>query len=360
MSRVAYPVRVVGTGLLGTSIALGLRCHGVTVTLADASPTNVALAVDLGAGQAAGTPTDPVPGLIVVAVPPDVTAQVAATELTAHPTAVVTDIASVKAPILDALRATGADLTRYVGSHPMAGRERGGPLAARADLFQGRPWVVCHHSEATSEATRMLDDLALDLGASLVTLPAAEHDAAVALVSHVPHLLSALMARRLVDGSDEALALAGPGVRDVTRVAASAPDLWVQILSANAGPVRDILIAARDDLGALVEALDHPTAPGARHALAAYLAGGNAGTERLPGKHGTRKAFTSIVVAVDDRPGELARLLTEIGEIGVNLEDVRLEHAPGRLVGLAEIAVVPETAAGLRDALAARDWRVVG
>ncbi|WP_394551711.1 prephenate dehydrogenase [Agromyces sp. MMS24-JH15] len=357
-SRLTGPVRVVGAGLLGTSVALGLRQRGVDVILADASPTHVALAVDLGAGRPASP--DDRPELVVVAVPPDVTAAVVAAELAAFPDAIVTDVASVKAGILAELRERGADVSRYLGSHPLAGRERGGPLAARADLFAGRPWVVAAHDDISYKRASAVDDLILDLGATLVEMTPEEHDRGVALISHVPQVVSSLMARRFIDATEASLGLAGQGVRDVTRVAASDPDLWVQILGANAVSVRDILVAYRDDLDRFIDALADPGATGARRRIAEELAGGNTGVERLPGKHGTDKRFTTVIVMVDDRPGQLARLLAEIGEIGVNLEDLRLEHSPGRQVGLAEIAVLPEAASRLTTELAARGWRIAG
>ena len=357
-SRLIGPVRIVGVGLLGASIGLGLRSRGIEVILSDASPTHVAIAVDLGAGRVAQPGDDP--QLIVVAVPPDVTASVVAAELAEFPDAIVTDVASVKAGILDALRDTGADISRYIGSHPLAGRERGGPLAARADLFAGRPWVVAAHDAITYQRAGAIDDLILDLGATLVEMTPEEHDRGVALISHVPQVVSSVMARRFIDAPNAALGLSGQGVRDVTRIAASDPDLWVQILGANATPVRDILLAYREDLDRFIDALADPTAPGARRKVAEELAGGNTGVERLPGKHGTDKRFTTVVVMVEDRPGELARLLAEIGEIGVNLEDLRLEHSPGRQVGLAEISVLPEAADRLTNELAERGWRIAG
>ena len=357
-SRLIGPVRVVGAGLLGTSVALGLRARGIDVVLADASPTHVAIAVDLGAGRVAG-PGD-APQLIVVAVPPDVTASVVASELAEFPEAIVTDVASVKAGILDALRDVGADVSRYIGSHPLAGRERGGPLAARADLFAGRPWVVAAHDDITYQRAGAIDALILDLGATLVEMTPEEHDRGVALISHVPQVVASIMARRFIDAPNSALGLAGQGVRDVTRIAASDPDLWVQILGANARSVRDILLAYRDDLDRFIDALADPSAPGARRKVAEELTGGNTGVERLPGKHGTDKRFTTVVVMVEDRPGELARLLAEVGEIGVNLEDLRLEHSPGRQVGLAEISVLPAAADRLTLELAERGWRIAG
>ena len=357
-SRLIGPVRVVGAGLLGTSIGLGLTARGIDVILADASPTNLSLAIDYGAGRAA-TPGD-APQLIVVCVPPDVTADIVARELEAFPDAIVTDVASVKLAPLTELRARGADVSRYIGSHPLAGRERGGPLAGRADLFIGRPWVVAAHDAISYQRATAIDDLILDLGATLVEMSPADHDNAVALVSHVPQVVSTLMARRLTDAPGSALNLAGGGVRDVTRVAASDPELWVQILGANPAPVRQILLALRDDLDRFIDALADPAAPGARRQVAEEIAGGNTGVARLPGKHGQDRRYSVITVMVDDTPGQLARLFNEIGEVGVNLEDLRLEHSPGAQIGLAEISILPEAVSRLTTELAARGWRIVG
>ncbi|SFR79567.1 prephenate dehydrogenase [Agromyces sp. CF514] len=357
-ARVAGPVRIVGVGLLGASIGLGLRAKGVEVVLADASPTHLAIAADYGAGRPA-TPDD-VPQLVVVCVPPDVTADVVAAELAANPTAIVTDVASVKLAIYDDLAARGADLSRYLGTHPMAGREVGGPMSGRADLFVGRPWVVAAHEGISYRDASVIDDLILDLGATLIELTPEQHDRAVALVSHVPQVVSTLMARRLIDAPHASVNLAGQGIRDVTRVAASDPELWVQILGQNASPVIEILRGYREDLDRFISALDDLDAPGARRRIAEELFGGNTGVERLPGKHGVDRRYASLIVMVDDRPGQLAKLFNDVGDAGVNLEDLRLEHSPGAQVGLAEISVLPEVLERLTDELAARGWRIAG
>jgi prephenate dehydrogenase len=353
--RLAGPVRIVGTGLLGTSIGLALRERGVDVILDDVSPASLDLAIDYGAGRHAGSADEP--ELVIVCVPPDVTARVVAAELAAHPAAIVTDVASVKVAPLDELRAAGADISRYIGSHPMAGRERSGAISARADLFIGRPWVIA--SEA-SGGSALVEQLALDLGAQPIQMSAGEHDRNVALVSHAPQLVSTLLARRLGGAADSAVSLAGQGLRDTTRIASSDPELWVQILGANAAPVAEVLRALRTDLDAVLVALDDPTAPGARRTLAETLAGGNAGVARIPGKHGQANHFSQIVVKVDDKPGELARLLTDIGAAGVNMEDLRLEHSPGAQIGLAEIAVLPEVEERLASELESRGWKIAG
>ena len=194
----------------------------------------------------------------------------------------------------------------------------------------------------------------------------AEHDEAVALVSHVPQLLASLTAARLGGAPPAALALSGQGLRDVTRIAASDPELWTQILGANAAAVAEVLLAVRTDLDQTLAALDalaaeSATVParGARGTVADLVARGNAGQQRIPGKHGApHTAYAAVPVLVPDRPGELARLLHDVGAAGVNLEDLRLEHSQGQPVGLAEVMVLPGAAGTLAAALRANGWTV--
>ena len=362
------PVRIVGTGLLGASIGLALRALGVDVVLADPSRTTVLLARDVGAGRLPA-PDDAPPRLVVVAAPPDVTGEVVVAELAAHPQAVVTDVASVKGAVIAALRAAGADLTRYVGSHPMAGSERSGPTAARPDLFTGRPWVVVGTERSTGEAVLVVRDLVTDLGATPVLLDAGLHDEAVAVVSHVPQIAASLVAARLRDADPAALDLAGQGLRDVTRIAAGDPALWTSILTANAGAVLPVLQALRSDLDEVIGALGQVAAAaraegaggGALGVLAATIAAGNAGVSRIPGKHGgVRRAYDVVTVLVPDRPGELARLLADMGAAGINLEELAIEHAPRQPVGLASLAVLRGLGSELETELTARGWRVAG
>jgi prephenate dehydrogenase len=354
--RLSGQVRIVGTGLLGASIGLRLTSLGSDVILDDVSPSSVGLAVDLGAGRVAQS--DDAPVLIVVAVPPDVTADVIQAELARFPEAVVTDVASVKLTPLHQLQDRGVSLVNYIGSHPLAGRERGGAISAVGDLFMGRPWVVCRDEETPAWALAVVEDLALDVGAVPIEMSPEDHDAAVGLVSHVPQIVSSLMAKQLAAASDDAVRLAGQGVRDVTRIAASSPELWIQILSANRDAVVGILENFARDLEAMTTALRDMDAPGARRVLAEELAGGNAGVSRLPGKHGERRRFASITVLVDDKPGQLAKLLTEVGELNINLEDMRLDHAEGAQLGMVEFSVLPDVAEGLMADLELRGWRV--
>ncbi len=361
-------VAVVGAGLIGTSVALALRERGTEVLLSDRDPATLALAVELGAGRPLpdepGEPAEPV-DVAVLAVPP---AAVGRTLLEAQKRGLArfyTDVASVKTrPVMDAVD-LGCDLRSYVPGHPLAGRERSGPAAARADLFLGRPWALCPTEATSAEAVEAVTALVRACGAELHRVDPVEHDEAVALVSHGPHVVSAAVAARLKDAPSIALDLAGQGVRDVTRIAASDPALWLDILSANAAPVAEVLDAVAGDL-ALAAAMLRATSsaePDVAEVITQkvgdLLARGNTGRARIPGKHGGgQPQYTHVQVVIPDRPGELARIFEAAGDAGVNIEDVSIEHSPGLPVGVADLSVQPEAAEPLAAALRARGWSV--
>jgi len=357
-------VRIVGTGLIGTSLGIALVQGGFAVSLDDPSPTAAALARDLGAGDLA-VDTASAPDVVVVAAPPDVVADVVAAELARWPLAVVTDVASVKGVVLAALRDSGADLSRYVGSHPMAGREKSGAMAAQSDLFEGRSWVVAPATEASVDAVEMVRQIAEAAGSVVLVMTPDEHDAAVAAVSHVPQIVASLVASRLRDLPTGAVALSGQGIRDVTRIAASDPGMWTQILAGNAPAVRGVLESLAAELAAVLEALRHLEADpdagsvGARAVLARAVAHGNAGYALIPGKHGAAPTtYATVIVVIPDEPGALGRLLHDVGEAGVNMEDLHLEHGIGQPFGLAELSVMPATVQPLIAALSSLGWPV--
>lgn len=349
-------VLVAGTGLIGTSVALALRSQDVEVWLADRDPAVAALAAALGAGTVADDGTPQV-DLAVVAAPPASVPGVLADLQKRGAARAYTDVSSTKGALQRALEGAGADPATFVGGHPLAGRERSGPEAARTDLFEGRPWVLTP-SEATDAGVLILaQELVRRCGATPVLMDPDAHDRAVALVSHAPQVLASLAGARLVDASDDAVTLAGQGLRDVTRIAASDPGLWSEILHGNAGPVADVLDAVAADLQAVVQELRAD--PPSSGAVAAVLGAGNTGRARLPGKHGQPPArYTAVPVLVPDRPGELARLFADVGEAGINIEDVQIEHSIGQPVGLASLAVRPARAEDLVAALRSRGWDV--
>lgn len=358
-SRTTGQVHIVGSGLLGTSIGLGLTNLGVDVSLEDSSPAVLSLAKDFGAGRALNKEDNV--ALVIVCVPPDVAAETISSAIKRFPEAVVTDVASVKSSILTEVTASGAELSHYVGSHPMAGREKGGALSGRPDLFVGRPWVITVEENTSSQAVNVVEQLALDLGATPIRMTAQEHDHAVALISHAPQVISSLLAARLSVADDSDLALAGQGVRDTTRIAASDPKLWLQILSANATELLPVLKDFETDLATVIHALEQVDSLGSLAKLGKALEAGNQGIARLPGKHGSRNtSYASIVVMIDDKPGELARLLNEIGSAGLNIEDLKLDHATGAQVGLVELSVLPGIEAKLVETLKSNGWRLAG
>jgi prephenate dehydrogenase len=343
------PIEVIGAGLLGASVGLAARRAGLDVVLSDESSDHLRTASGMGAGRPR-TAADR-PQLVVVAVPPDHLGEVIAEALRASD-AVVTDVGSVKSGPLAAV-ADVPGVERYVGGHPMAGSERSGPLAASAALFDGRPWAVTPHESSDPAAVDLVEALARLCGAVPVRLSPVEHDRAVARTSHIPHLLAALAAGRLAGAPVDHLALSGQGVRDVTRVAAGDPEHYGQILAANSEAVLDLLTEVRDRLDVVIDAVSASD----RAALQTMLEEGVAGTLAIPGKHGgPTRPSRSVFVSVPDHPGELARLFADAGASEVNIEDVHIDHDPGRPVGLVELLVDEERAEHLLASLESRGW----
>ncbi|MDR1711952.1 MAG: prephenate dehydrogenase [Propionibacteriaceae bacterium] len=346
------PAVIIGTGLVGASLGMALSRAGIQVHLRDLVPAHVQVAASRGAG----TDAEPDPlgvRLVVAAAPPEALPSVIAAALAEFPNATVTDVGSVKGTILAQLRAHVSDLSRYVGSHPMAGSQASGPLTAKADLFADRTWVVTPHDTAAAHAVLDVNELVRIAGGRRVTMGAAHHDEAVAQVSHLPQLVSALMAGSLTEIPPEHLRLAGQGLRDVTRIAGSDPALWEQIIAANSAAVlRELAKLARR----LNDVVDHF---GDASAVAGLLEDGQRGRAALPGKHGmAQTAFAHVVVEIPDAPGALARLFADIEKAGVNVEDVSIEHDLEREVGYLSVQVAPAHADELEAAMRVAGWNV--
>ncbi|MFE6777274.1 prephenate dehydrogenase [Streptomyces sp. NPDC057702] len=352
---------VIGTGLIGTSAALALAGRGVHVHLADHDPAQARTAAALGAGSDT-EPEGPV-DLVVVAVPPAHVATTLADAMRRGLARGYLDVASVKGGPRRELERAGLDLTHYLGTHPMSGRERSGPLAASADLFEGRPWVLTPARDTDTEVLNLALELVALCHAVPVVMDADAHDRAVALVSHTPQLVSSMVAARLRDADETAVRLCGQGIRDVTRIAASDPAMWIDILSANPGPVADVLAELADDLAETVRALRAlETAEGPRReegaaGIADVLRRGNAGRVRVPGKHGAAPAaYDTVTVLIGDQPGELAKIFADADRAGVNIEDVRIEHATGQQAGRIQLVVEPHAVQPLTVALREHGW----
>nr|MBA2559399.1 prephenate dehydrogenase [Propionibacteriales bacterium] len=317
----------------------------------DIDTTVAHVAASRGAGSDGALVGEPV--VVVVATPPDHLGDEIARALRDHPGAVVTDVGSVKSKPLARLEELGVETRRYVGGHPMAGSERSGPLASAPDLFDGRTWAVVDRPDGDETAVRLVDRLARTCGAVVVHMSTTDHDRAVARVSHLPHIIAALTAGRLVEAPAEHLALSGQGLRDVTRVASSDPGLWRQIVSANAAAVGVLLHQLRAEIDSLIDSLEAGDDSGVERVLKA----GVAGTSAIPGKHGGPSlALVTVSVTVPDEPGALARLFLDAADADVNIEDLRIDHDPARAFGLVEIDVAEDRADWLAASLRARHW----
>ncbi|MFI9100855.1 prephenate dehydrogenase [Streptomyces fildesensis] len=351
---------VIGTGLIGTSIALALTRRGVSVYLDDVNSAAARTAEAMGAGSCRA-PEEPV-DLAVLAVPPARIGTVLAGVQRAGLAHAYTDVASVKARPHSEMEAAGADPSSYIGGHPLAGAERSGPLAGRADLFEGRPWVLTPSVRTDRTVlNRALELVSLCAGVPVV-MDTAAHDEAVALTSHAPHLVAALMAARLEHAAEPSLRISGQGLRDVTRIAGGSPGLWGEILEANSEAVADVLDAFAADLAGAVAALRGLRAPDpvrteqAAAELDALLTRGNRGHARVAQKSGAADEVALVPVIIPDQPGALAELFAAVGAIGVNIEDVRIEHSLDQPRGLVELFVSRSSAAALSRLLSDAGW----
>jgi prephenate dehydrogenase len=355
---------VVGTGLIGTSIALALG-DASQVLLHDADEAHLAEAVRRGAGRRWDGHEQA--QHVVLALPPRRIAGELQRLQGLGAALTYSHVASAQAGVHAQVETLGANTTTLCGSHPMAGRERSGPGAADADLFAGRPWALCPSSSTSPAALEAARALALRCGSEPVVLAADEHDAAVALVSHLPQIAASAVAAVLlragstVSGLDP-VSLAGPGLQDTTRIAASDPQLWVDVLRQNAAAVGPLVRSLAEELDAAAVALERLAAgqDAGAEALDDLLRRGGAGRSRVPVKRGGHDSdFAPVAVAVPDRPGQLAGVLVSAAEAGINVEDVRVEHLAGRPRGVIELLVRTGARAGAERALAAAGWTVL-
>lgn len=404
MDALPETVGIVGCGLIGTSLALALRQIGIAVLLADQDPREAQLAAarsggllwdhppvvpipaapadalapgfppahagEGGAAERTGaadrspapgvirTEPDvlcPEPDIIFACVPPAAVPVILAAASRLYPRATLSDVASVKSYLEAELEAWGVDPGRWIGGHPVAGRERSGAAAGRSDLFAGRAWALCPGAGSDPERLRQVADLVAAVGATPVVLSATEHDRALALLSHLPQLLASTLATVTGQLPAALFELAGPGYLDMTRLADSPPQLWAQIAAANSAPLAAALDSALEVLGQVRAELTEPER--SARAVAALVSSGSAGRRHLRVKGRPERLFGRLSVVLRDRPGELAAVLGAAAAAGVNIEDIDVDHAPHQPAGIVELAVSAEQVEHCRQVLQEGGWQ---
>jgi prephenate dehydrogenase len=345
-------VAVIGTGLVGGSIGLACSAHGHEVVGFDRDRDRSARALELGAvSRVAPELRDAVAGadVVFVAVPVHGIAGAVAEALDAG-AAIVTDVGSVKAPVVrDVTERCPTGAMRFVGGHPMAGSEQDGVDGARADLFVGAAWVLTPTPDTGEVEYTTVRALARELGAEVVTVTPEDHDVLVSFVSHVPQLAASILMD--VATAHEAehralLRLAAGGFRDMTRIAASQPAIWLDILTSN----RDAVLSALDAyVDALVSARAQ-VAAGDRDALAQLLERARAARRNLPVAAALADDLVELLVPVPDRPGVLAEVTTTAGRLGVNVANIEISHS-SEGGGVLELTVRASEAAAFESAL---------
>ena len=343
------PVKVVGCGLIGTSIALRLKEVGFSLILADDNKANLALATDL----LALTEVPSNPELVIIATPPEHVLEVACAEFSKYPLSTFIDVSGIKSKLMNEVDSFPELSKRYVSVHPMSGRETSGPQSARSDLFNSRAWLICRANDSTPEAVELARDLGELMGSTIYELDAQTHDSVIAAISHLPQILSSALGASLNGIDIQALNLAGQGLRDVSRLADSDPDLWSGLLLGNSKEVLPKISEVINRLSKLASAIEKND----QSLVKQFLTEGREGRNRIPGKHGLAKRdYTYLPIVIDDKPGGLARIFNECAEINVNIEDLSMEHSPGQAVGLVTLALTSDDAIKLQKHLVSKGW----
>ncbi len=342
-------VEIHGSGLIGTSIALGLAQLGVEVRMVDSDKRAEALAQEL-VGPIPNSPFTP--ELVIAAVPISALSSVISTLEEREFKGAFIDVASVKIKAKVEVSSSMLPIDHFLPTHPMAGREVGGAESARSDLFQGRAWII-DSTDVDGDVLVKAKSLIAALGADLVDLPVAEHDQAVALISHLPQVIASLLAKQLSGNPESWLTLAGSGLRDTTRIAGSDPKLWREIIAANQDSIRPLLEKFGRDLSDFIDVIGDETA------VEKMISDGRDGRSSIPGKHGGKvREYAYLPIVIEDKPGQLAAIFNECARANVNIEDLTIEHSPGQETGLITLAISPTDLEKLSDHLLKAGWSV--
>ncbi|MDP9243378.1 MAG: prephenate dehydrogenase/arogenate dehydrogenase family protein [Actinomycetota bacterium] len=321
-------VVVVGTGLIGTSIAMAALRGGHAVTGYDADPRVLSDASKLARFSTSSTLEDCVRGasLAFVCTPIPTISSVVAAVLEGSGAA-VSDVGSVKSHVVEEVElAAGEGAARFVGGHPMGGSERSGPEGASPSVLDGIAWVLTPTEGTSGDALARVERFVSSVGAQPIRMDPQRHDRLVAVVSHLPQVASTALMGLVAEqevGDPEILQLAAAGFRDLTRLAASNPALWAGILRSNReafSRALDLYIARLEHLRTLV-ADDGPE-------LEEAFADAKRARLGLAAKPQVRAGVAVLQVPVPDRPGVLAELTATMGAAEVNIEDLQIVHSP--------------------------------
>jgi prephenate dehydrogenase len=346
---------IYGTGLIGGSVGMALRERGWWVTGTDAAAGVAARAVELGALSEVGV--DHSADLVVVATPVHAAGKIITDIVSSpqwNPDVVVTDVGGVKGPLVASI-----DHPRFVGGHPMAGSEQIGLDGASGELFVGATWVLTPTPLTDSGAYTQVRNVLVDLGANVVALAPAQHDALVAVVSHVPHLAAATLmdlAAGLGEEHAALLQLAAGGFRDMTRIAAGHPAIWMDICEDNAEAIvetLDLFIEALQGMRQRVAEHDHDS-------LQEVLARASDARRALGEATPIPDELVEIRIPVHDRAGVVAEITVLVTELGINIVDLEIAHSVAGIQGVLVLVVDRLSAPTLLATLANRGYRATG
>jgi len=338
---------VIGLGLMGGSLALSLKgIKGIeSVSGFDISQEVREKAKELGAcGRVCETLSDAVSGcdLVFLAVPVRSIVKVfeEIVEFLAEGT-LVTDLGSVKLPVVQAIEKIVPSSIDYIGGHPMTGSEQSGIESARNDLYKDCYYILTPTEKTDSDAFARLHSFLTDMGSRVISMDAKTHDEAMAIISHVPHLLSLILMEIATNEREKIQSLfriAGGGFRDMTRIAASNPDTWADICIENRKFIVEGLRLYKEETEKMIKILENSE----DLKLKELFASARKSRAEMSLKKMEIEELFEVRLPVPDKPGILSKVSTAVGSLGINIEDIAIIHPLEGETGILTLKILGE------------------
>ena len=343
-------IKIIGCGLIGTSIALRLKEKKHEIWLEDSNSSNLHLAKDL-VGISGELPNNI--DLIIIATPLKAIIPILRDLNSIKCSAIVIEVGGIKSKVTSEVEALTDISENFVSAHPMAGREMTGPESARADLFEGRAWILTSSEKTNPKALEVAKKIGDELGSTTYYLDSKAHDETITAVSHLPQLLSSLLGNLISNDDEITLSFAGQGLRDISRLADSDSKLWSELFSENASNLLLKVDEILETVGEFKNALKERD----EKRIENFLVQGKIGRSKIPGKHGAKaRNYAHLPIVIGDKPGELARIFDECAACNVNVEDLSIEHSPNQETGLVTLSLQPKDAITLREHMINNGW----
>ncbi|MCK4778274.1 MAG: prephenate dehydrogenase [Actinomycetia bacterium] len=339
-------VAIIGVGLIGGSIGLALRENYPDLKVIGIPRREETIIEALNRGAVTEGTLDKKEGVkgadIIFVATPVQTVRSVVEEIYPYvkDKAIITDVGSTKSEIVSKIESFIPENINFIGGHPLAGSERTGIEAASPTLFKNTSYMLTPTKKTDSGAFKTLHKLLTSIGANIVAMEPERHDKVTAYISHLPHLLASSLVQMTGEQSEDVenlLSFTAGGFRDMTRIAAGSPSIWVDIFLSNAGALSKVVDEYRDVLLKIKDAIKSKD----KEVLNEFLEGARKKRLNLPVRAEKKLEFLrDILIPVKDKPGALSEVTVAFGRLGINIEDIEIIHGDGQ--GLLKITISGE------------------